>query len=112
MLYALIAAAPFGCKASSTDAANTRLASARRIADAILAAQIEANDVPEMAPAIWRDGDLVWSRSAEQTDREARRLVDVGTVFSLASMSKLFAATAAAKLMAMSRRSSLTSSIC
>lgn len=97
-LYALIAAALFGCKASSAEAADTRLATARRIADAILAAQIEANGVPGMGAAIWRDGDLVWGGSAGQADREAGRPVDAGTVFRLASVSKLFAATAAAKL--------------
>jgi CubicO group peptidase (beta-lactamase class C family) len=95
---ALIAAALFGCKASAADATDTRLATARRIADAILAAQIEANGVPGMGAAIWRDGELVWSGSAGQADRETGRPVDAGTIFHLASVSKLFAATAAAKL--------------
>lgn len=97
-LYALIAAAMFGCKVSSVCAADDRLAAARRIADAILTAQIEANGVPGMGAAIWRDGELVWSGSAGHADREAERPVDAGTAFRLASVSKLFAATAAAKL--------------
>lgn len=97
-LCAFIAAAMFGCKASTADAADDRLATARRIADAILAAQIEANGVPGMGAAIWREGDLVWSGSAGQADRETGRPVDADTVFRLASVSKLFAATAAAKL--------------
>jgi serine beta-lactamase-like protein LACTB, mitochondrial len=97
-LCAFIAAALFGCKASSAEAADTRLATARRIADAILAAQIEANGVPGMGAAIWRDGDVVWSGSAGQADRETGRPVDADTVFRLASVSKLFAATAVAKL--------------
>lgn len=97
-LCALIVAVLFGCKASSADASDTRLATARRIADAILAAQIEANGVPGMSAAVWCDGALVWSGSAGQADRETGRPVDANTVFRLASTSKLFAATAAAKL--------------
>lgn len=97
MLNAFIALALFGCKASAEPAEDNGQA-AHRIADAILAAQVEANGVPGMGAAVWLDGALAWSGSAGQADREARRPVTADTVFRLASLSKLFAATAAAKL--------------
>jgi serine beta-lactamase-like protein LACTB, mitochondrial len=72
--------------------------SASRISNRILAALIEANGVPGMAASIWRDGEIVWTGSAGYRDTENRLPVDKDTVFRLASVSKLVAATAAAKL--------------
>ncbi|OJY47469.1 MAG: hypothetical protein BGP17_09750 [Sphingomonas sp. 67-41] len=96
-LSAFIALILFGCKASA-EPTRADAATARRIADSILAAQIEANGVPGMGAAVWRGGALVWSGSVGQADREAQRPVTADTVFRLASVSKLFAVTAAAKL--------------
>lgn len=97
ILSAFIALTLIGCKASAEPAKDNTQA-ARRIADAILAAQVEANGVPGMGAAVWHDDALVWSGSAGQADRESGRPVSSETVFRLGSVSKLFAATAAAKL--------------
>lgn len=71
---------------------------ATRVSDRILAALVETNGVPGMGAAIWRDGRIVWTGSAGHRDVELGRPVDEKTIFRLASVSKLFAATAAANL--------------
>lgn len=93
---ALIALAAIGC--NSPVAANTPQRDAdahRRIADAILAAQVEANGVPGMAAAVTRDGTLIWSGSAGYRDLERKLPVETETSFRLASVSKIVTATAA-----------------
>lgn len=95
----LIALAAIGCnnpalaKTPQTDADAPR-----RIADAILAAQIEANGVPGMAAAVTRDGTLIWVGTAGYRDLERKLPVDPDTSFRLASVSKLLTATAAIML--------------
>lgn len=69
-----------------------------RVSDRILAALIETNGVPGMGAAVWRADRLVWTGSAGYRDIELKQRVDENTIFRLASVSKLFAATAAAKL--------------
>lgn len=71
---------------------------ARRIADAILEALVEANGVPGMSAAFVRDGHIVWLGSAGMRDVEHGLPVDADTTFRLASVSKLITATAAARL--------------
>lgn len=71
---------------------------ATRVSDRILAALVETSGVPGMGAAIWRDGRMIWTGSAGHRDIELGRPVDENTIFRLASVSKLFAATAAAKL--------------
>jgi CubicO group peptidase (beta-lactamase class C family) len=73
-------------------------ASATRVSDRILAALVETNGVPGMGAAVWRDGRVVWTGSAGYRDIELKQRVNENTIFRLASVSKLFAATAAAKL--------------
>lgn len=93
---ALIALAAIGC--NSPVAANTPQTAPdpqRRIADAILAAQIEANGVPGMAAAVTRDGVVIWTGSAGYRDIDRKLPVDAETSFRLASVSKLVTATAA-----------------
>jgi serine beta-lactamase-like protein LACTB, mitochondrial len=79
-------------------AANSADAGAVRVADRILAALVETNGVPGMGAAVWRNGRVIWSGSAGYRDVEKRLPVDSDTVFRFASVSKLFAATAAARL--------------
>ncbi len=67
----------------------------RRIADAILAAQVEANGVPGMAAAVTRDGQLIWTGVAGYRDLDRKLPVEPDTSFRLASVSKLVTATAA-----------------
>ena len=71
---------------------------AGRIADRILEALVQTNGVPGMAASVWRDGREVWAGAAGVADLETGRAADTDTVFRLASVSKLFAATAAARL--------------
>lgn len=73
-------------------------ASATRVSNRILAALVETNGVPGMGAAVWRNGRIVWTGSAGYRDVELKQRVDENTIFRLASVSKLFAATAAAKL--------------
>lgn len=54
--------------------------------------------VPGMGAAIWKDGKVRWTGSSGLRDVDRRLPVDQNTVFRLASVSKLLAATAAAKL--------------
>jgi CubicO group peptidase (beta-lactamase class C family) len=64
----------------------------------ILEKLVESSGVPGMGAAVWREGRLVWSGSAGRRDVAAGAPVDADTVFRLASVSKVIAATAAAKL--------------
>lgn len=54
--------------------------------------------VPGMGAAVWRDGAIAWSGSTGFRDLAREQKVDQRTIFRLASVSKLLAATAAAKL--------------
>ncbi len=69
-----------------------------RVADRILAALVEANGIPGMAASVWKDGELVWAGEAGYRDTEQGLPVEEDTVFRLASVSKIFAAVAAARL--------------
>ena len=64
----------------------------------LLQALIETNGVPGMGAAVWREGRIVWTGCAGLRDVEARLPVQRDTVFRLASVSKIIAAMAAAKL--------------
>jgi serine beta-lactamase-like protein LACTB, mitochondrial len=74
------------------------LAYAARVSDRILSAMIETSGVPGFGAAVWRDGRIVWRGSSGMRDLQARTPVDADTLFRLASVSKIIAATAAAKL--------------
>lgn len=59
---------------------------------------IRINGVPGMGAAIWKGDKIIWTGSAGSRDVERRLPVDDKTIFRLASVSKLLAATAAARL--------------
>lgn len=69
-----------------------------RISDRLLQALADANGVPGMGAAVMRDGEIVWTGSVGHRDLEGRQRVDRHTRFRLASVSKVIAASAAAKL--------------
>lgn len=96
-LITLMAAAPL----SATDAprpATTDLTEAGKRADRLLAELVEVNGVPGMGAAVWQDGRIVWRGSAGYQDVAAKKPVDADTLFRLASVSKLIAVAAAARL--------------
>ena len=96
---AFIAIAIIGCNTSvSADAREPDIIAQRRIADAILAAQIAANGVPGMAAAVAHDGRLIWTGVAGYRDLDRNLPIEPDTSFRLASVSKLVTATAAVKL--------------
>lgn len=84
----LTAAAP-ACGTADTPAAQS--------ADRLLQALIEVSGVPGMGAALWQDGRVVWTGCAGWRDREAQQPVQADTVFRLASVSKVYAATLAAR---------------
>lgn len=84
----LASAAP--AAAEQADAAAT----AQRLLDTLR----ETNGVPGLGAAVWQDGKIVWEGSSGLRDIERRLPVTPDTLFRLASVSKLFTATAAAKL--------------
>lgn len=71
---------------------------ASRLSSLILDALVEANGVPGMGAAVWRGDAVTWAGSSGYRNIERQLRVDENTIFRLASVSKLFAATAAAKL--------------
>lgn len=64
----------------------------------LLQALLETNGVPGMGAAVGQGGEVLWTGCAGYRDLEAQTPVRRDTVFRLASVSKLIAATAAAKL--------------
>lgn len=96
---ALIALAAIGCNAPvSADTQDIDPDARRKIADAILAAQVEVNGVPGMAAAVTQGGALIWSGAAGYRDLGRKLPVEPDTAFRLASVSKLVTATAAMRL--------------
>ena len=67
-------------------------------AQAFLDALRETNQVPGMAAAVWHKGKLAWTGCSGWRDLAAKRPVQRDSVFRLASVSKVIAATAVAKL--------------
>jgi serine beta-lactamase-like protein LACTB, mitochondrial len=75
-------------------------ANPERQAQALLDALREASGVPGMSAAVWQGGKLRWQGVSGLCDVEQKLPVQADTRFRLASVSKLFAATAAAQLKA------------
>ncbi|MBH9577227.1 serine hydrolase domain-containing protein [Inhella proteolytica] len=65
---------------------------------ALLDALRESSGVPGLGAAVWQQGRLVWQGSSGLRDLAQQLPVQADTRFRLASVSKLFAATAAAQL--------------
>ncbi|MCU0756335.1 MAG: beta-lactamase family protein [Xanthomonadales bacterium] len=85
------AAAESACRSSGDPVAGST-------ATLLLDALQEVNGVPGLGAAVWQDGRIVWTGCAGWRDAEARRPVQADTVFRLASVSKVYAATLAARL--------------
>lgn len=72
--------------------------SARRVAQAMIEDLQAVSGVPGLSAAVWQDGAIAWTGAAGLRDVAADLPVTAETRFRLASVSKLFAVTAAAKL--------------
>jgi serine beta-lactamase-like protein LACTB len=68
------------------------------LAQRLLEALHESSGVPGLGAAVWQDGRLRWQGQAGWHDVQQRRPLGPDTRFRLASVSKLFTATAAALL--------------
>lgn len=68
------------------------------LAQRVLEALHESSGVPGLGAAVWQDGSLRWQGQAGWHDVRLRRPLGPDSRFRLASVSKLFAATAAALL--------------
>lgn len=69
-----------------------------KVSQRLLDDLVAVNGVPGMGAAVWRGNQVVWTGSAGYRDLDRKLPVDDQTVFRLASVSKLLAATAAARL--------------
>lgn len=69
-----------------------------QVSQRMLEELIRINGVPGMGGAIWKGDKIFWTGSAGMRDMERKLPVDDRTIFRLASVSKLLAATAAARL--------------
>lgn len=94
--FSLAAVCAAACWMSAAAAADDAFAA--RVAGRVLDELVKANRVPGMAASVWRDGAVVWTGTAGFADVAAGRRVTAETWFRFASVSKLFAVTAAAKL--------------
>ena len=84
--------------ASAAPAGAESVADPATISQRLLDTLRETNGVPGMGAAVWQDGEIVWEGSSGLRDIEGAAPVTPDTLFRLASVSKLFAVTAAAKL--------------
>jgi CubicO group peptidase (beta-lactamase class C family) len=84
--------------ASAVHAGAEPVADAATISQRLLDTLRETNGVPGMGAAVWQDGEIVWEGSSGLRDVESAAPVTPDTLFRLASVSKLFTVTAAAKL--------------
>lgn len=71
---------------------------AAALSERLLDALVETSGVPGLGAAVWRDGKVVWAGSAGLRDVDKGLPVDATTVFRLASVSKIIAVAAAARL--------------
>lgn len=86
-------------EASSAEAlVHTKASSAEALADGLLAALHETSGVPGLSAAVWHAGRLRWLGQAGWQDLARQRPLGPETRLRLASVSKVFAATAAALL--------------
>jgi CubicO group peptidase (beta-lactamase class C family) len=92
-LSSLILSAAAPLSASAAPSPDPAMVSQRLLDELVV-----VSGVPGMGAAVWQGDRLTWSGSAGYRDAERQLRVDDKTIFRLASVSKLLASTAAAKL--------------
>ena len=91
--------APLGAaKAAHPIAAHPAVASRLAILDAWIAETVERRDQPGLSVGIVYDQDLIWAKGYGLADVEAKRAATPATVYRIASITKLFTATALMQL--------------
>ncbi len=95
MAFSSVVSAADTCGQAAVDPAT---AAASLSAQRLLQALLDTNGVPGMGAAVGQGDAVLWTGCAGYRDVEARAPVGRDTVFRLASVSKLIAATAAATL--------------
>jgi serine beta-lactamase-like protein LACTB len=93
ILITLMASAA-GCSRPALANEPSSSAMAQRMLDAMK----QTSGVPGFGAAVWKDGKIIWTGSTGMRDRERNLVVTPETKFRLASVSKVVATTAAAKL--------------
>ena len=96
--YPLILIALFVITSGCPRPALANEPSSGKMAQRMLDAMREASGVPGFGAAVWKDGKIIWTGSTGMRDRERNLAVTPETKFRLASVSKVVATTAAAKL--------------
>lgn len=79
-------------------AEQEEMASSLRLLEAWIESQMAYRDLPGMSIAIVHDQDIVWTRGFGYADVEKKIPATPGTVYRIASISKLFTATAVMQL--------------
>jgi hypothetical protein len=97
-LLALAGAIAAEASESKADPGPQLVPTAALVAQTLLDAMREASGVPGLGAAVVKHGQLVWQGSSGWRDIVQHRPVDADTRFRLASVSKLFTATALARL--------------
>jgi CubicO group peptidase (beta-lactamase class C family) len=91
--------APLGAaKAAHSVAAHPAVAARLAILDAWIAETVERRDQPGLSVGIVYDQELIWAKGYGFADVEARRAATPATVYRIASITKLFTATALMQL--------------
>lgn len=83
---------------SNAARANAAAPEPRDVSQQMLDALVAVSGVPGMGASVWHKDRIIWTGSSGMRDLERGLPVNDKTIFRLASVSKLLAATAAAKL--------------
>ncbi len=79
-------------------AQNSQVAAAIQVLDAWIRASVASRDEPGLSIGIVHDQDLIWATGYGFADRERREKATPATLYRIASVSKLFTATAIMQL--------------
>ena len=97
-LALVIGATAAGAQSASPAAADPEVLGAARLFSAWMEGQIAYRGLPGIAVGVVHDQELVWSKGFGFADVRTRRPMTPGTLFRMASHSKLFTATAIMQL--------------
>jgi CubicO group peptidase (beta-lactamase class C family) len=88
----------FGLLHAQSIADDPKVASALKLIDVWIEAQIDYEDIPGMSIGIVHDQDLIWSKGFGCADLEKKLPATPSTIYSICSISKLFTSIAVMQL--------------